>query len=385
MKHNLIVKHKHRNLNLRSKLNIHCVHMINNEHQAASIDISKIASSQEDNSSQNDQSCGSASTVYTKYEHLVDIYNNYQDFGVVFDALLSNSDAKHGWKVHFELLEHLRTLNRFHYAELNIRISYFVEFVIRSLDSLRSNLSKDALIFLKEVIPSAEVKDLPAEFISKIIPVICDKAISDKTFIKSEAKTTLKLIEQYCAGDVAIFALSTKSSDKNVVICELAFQSLCDLVKQMDNNLQFKITLGGCKALFHTIIKALYGKRAAMKKNAESVWLHLKKVLEQACELQSFLEIKVGLTRAEVAALLAINADKKKKGYEAGRAQFQNFMKERKMMIETDVINKRETPEVAILEHKATFFVPNPASSNHTTTVIAGYNKENMQREEEMR
>ena len=308
--------------------------MINSNQQPVLLDMCEISENLGNQTT--DPSNGSPNSVYTKFDQLTDFYAAYQDFGTVFDALRANTDSKHDWKVHFELLEHLRILNKFHYPELNLHLTWFTDFIIQCIDSLRSNLSKDALLFLTEVVPQTQVKELPAEFLSKIVPLICDKAISDLTFIKSEAKIALKSIEKHCAGDAAILALSEKSFDKNVAICELAFQSLCELVKTMNDNIQHKITLGGCKTLFRTLLRALHGKRTAMKKYAESSWLHLKAVLQKVCDIESFLECKVGLLKSEVTMLMGISANKKKKNYGNDRAQFQSFMKERKMMIESD-------------------------------------------------
>lgn len=284
--------------------------------------------------SPNSGELSSSSAVYTNYENLTNPYGNYMDFGVVFSALLSNSEIKHNWRIHFELIEHLRMLNKFHYFELNLRIKAFTSFIIQSIDNLRSNISKDALLFLKEVIPSSKFKELPAEFLSKIIPVLCDKAISDKSFIRAEAQNVLKLVEVFCVCDSAIVALIEKSFDKNPIICELAFKTLCDLIKQAKSEIQFKLTLGACKKLFKAIIKAIDGKRAIMKKGAEDLWLHLRQILEKECDIESFLKMKIGLSEKDVQMLMKITAEKKKV---IGRPNLQSFLKERKMMVEEDL------------------------------------------------
>lgn len=339
------------------------------------LDITKLDSSSEN--SPEDHGDNSSNSVYTKYDNLMDHYQNCMDFNVVFKALLSNADSKHNWKVHFELIEHLRTLNKFHYMELCSRLILFTDFIIQCIDNLRSNVSKDALLFLKEVLPSYKIKELPGEFLSKITPVLVDKSISDKAFIKTEAKKVLKELETYCADDVTIVALSHKCFDKNVIICEIAFQTLTDLIKHLGDNLQYRLTLGGCKTLFKTILKALEGKRMIMKKCAESLWLHLKQILGSACDIESFLEVKICLSKADIAMLMRISPPK----IAAPRPNFQNFVKERKMMLESNInvdntqnIQEEFVPIKHVLQHN--FAV----SNSNRMEIITG--KENQSEDE---
>lgn len=283
--------------------------------------------------SENSIETNASGSIYTNYADLVDVYQSHGNIGLALEKLVGmNINSKADWKVQFQLLEHLRILNKYHYAELNPKLFGFTDFIIQCIESIRSNLIKEALLLLQELFPNARMVPLPDEFIGKIVPVLCEKAVSDKGFIKIEARKAVKELELWCAGDASIIALAAKSSDKNAAICEFAFQTLCQSVKNLGDELHYKLTLGGCKVLFRAVLKALEGKRAVMKKQSEEIWLRLKTLLQKECTIESFLEDKIGLTREEVHLLMQVKSEKKT----AAKMNLQSFIKEQKMLIEKD-------------------------------------------------
>ena len=274
-----------------------------------------------------------SSSIYTKYEDLADLFPSQMSIEQMIDELMSkHASFKNDWKKQFETLECLRILNKYHYTELNPKILGFTDFIVSCIDSLRSNLNKEALLLLQELLPNSRSIPLPYTFIDKIVPILCEKSISEKGFIRLEARKVVKELELFCAGDASVIALVAKSFDKNVTICEFAFQALCQSIKNLGDDLQFKLTFGGCKVLFRAILKALDGKRAIMKKQSEEMWIQLRNMLQKECELESFLADKVGLTNQEVTLLMQINLEKKP----VARVNLHKFIKEQKMLIEKD-------------------------------------------------
>lgn len=316
----------------------------------------------------------SSSLLYTSYENLVDLYQGEDDLDVVLDKLAQRTKTDTDWKMHFELLEHLRILNKFHYLALNAKITVFPDFIIQNMDSLRSNLAKQALIFLQEVISNHKTKELPQEFLSIMIPLILDKTTSDKGFIKAEAKRVVKEIETNCAGDAAIVAFSLKSFDKNAAICEFSFQSLCETVKNLGADLQYKLTLGSCKALFRAILKALEGRRAVMKKQGEDLWRHMRSLLEKECIIESFLENKIGLNKQEVSMLSQIKVQRKS----APRPSFQSFIKGQKALMENNM-NVDNIPEEVLVSIKPK--LSNVRTDENKCMDIVSLGKENIKSE----
>ena len=315
----------------------------------------------------------SCSLVYTTYENLVDIYQVEDQLEPIIDGLLLRLDSEADWKSHFEMLEHLRIFNKFHYLDLHPKLTGFAEFIIQNLDSLRSGLVKEGLIFLREVILNSKTKELPQEFLSKVVPVLIDKSHSDKGFIRTEAKKVVKDLETCCAGDATVVVFSMKSFDKNAAICEFSFQTLCEIIKNLGVDLQFKLTLGSCKALFRALIKALEGRRAVMKKQGEDLWRHLRTLLEKECIIETFLENKIGLNKQEITLLSQIKFQKKV----APRPNLQSFLKVQKTMMEKNPnIERIQEEEVKAKPMAMDCSLEN--STNANTMEIISIGKENI-------
>lgn len=275
-------------------------------------------------------------SVYKKYDDLTDSFKGKENLESVIDDCLFEIEKKGDWKAYFELLEQLRVLNKYHYPTLHTKIAGLTDFIIQNIESLRSNLTKEALLLLKEILPSSKQKELPKEFISKIVPILCDKAVCEKRFINTEAKGAVKELEMYCAGDAAVQALSLKCFDKSGAVCEFSFQALCNLVKNPGDDIRNKLSLEGWKVLLKCLLKVLEGRRAAMKKQGEALWNHLKGVLEKEGDIEIFLETKVGLTKKEISTLMQIKMTEKKA---TPKSNIQSFIKEQKMLIESSPVN----------------------------------------------
>lgn len=112
---------------------------------------------------------------------------------------------------------------------------------------------------------------LPHHF-PPILRRLFDKAINDKQFLKQEAKNAIASMEQ---NDEALFehnlaGLNELCFDKNVHICELACQSLHNIVMKNKHNLT-SLTDTTFSPLIHTLSKCLQGKRAFLKKLAKEM------------------------------------------------------------------------------------------------------------------
>jgi len=75
---------------------------------------------------------------------------------------------------------------------------YFSEFVKGQVDNLRSNLSKNALLFLKEFSSHQRMSsyDTIGPFVKVVFPQALIKTVYEKNFIVAEAKRTIELAVQ---------------------------------------------------------------------------------------------------------------------------------------------------------------------------------------------
>lgn len=58
--------------------------------------------------------------------------------------------ASDDWKAQYEAVNLLRQLGKHHHAQLAVHLPLLADFVRAQVDNLRSNLMKNALLFLKE-------------------------------------------------------------------------------------------------------------------------------------------------------------------------------------------------------------------------------------------
>lgn len=54
------------------------------------------------------------------------------------------------WKAQYEAVNLLRQLSKHHHSQLAFHLPHLADFVRAQVDNLRSNLMKNALLFLKE-------------------------------------------------------------------------------------------------------------------------------------------------------------------------------------------------------------------------------------------
>ncbi len=82
-------------------------------------------------------------------------FSDLKDPGVVDSATLTSLAISEDWKHHYECLNLLRALNKYHrdylLSEEVLCGKLGVQFVKEQIDNLRSNLSKCALMLIKEV------------------------------------------------------------------------------------------------------------------------------------------------------------------------------------------------------------------------------------------
>ena len=284
------------------------------------------------------------SVTYTSYEDLPNFYCKNTSFEEIFQILLTNTKDKLDWKAHFDVVESLRILNKYHNIELLKFLNLFIPFLYQGIDSLRSNLSKNSLLFIKELIHYSNENSPSEELISKVLPLILDKAVSDKGFIKNEAKNVIKEFEKNGCWDVTINILGEKSFDKNPNVCELSVRTLLELVKNVKENLTQRLTKNALKIMFKTLAKNLEGKRALLKKMSEET---LKNILgyvsKNGSTMEDYLKYEMELGLSDINLIQKALQDKKNK---QPQRELLKFIQEKKMKIENNLLEDKKKYKV---------------------------------------
>jgi hypothetical protein len=148
------------------------------------------------------------------------------------------------------------------------------------IDNLRSNLIKNALLFLNEFFSVPILNEhqvaLTSSFVKAVVPAVLIKTVYEKNFIVNEAKKTLaSATKNALVVPDLIEVLVDGLSNKNISIAEYSVNYLGDAIKSVDINF---ILAGGSTVniLVKQLVIELDGKRMKVKKGAESIFTSLK-------------------------------------------------------------------------------------------------------------
>jgi hypothetical protein len=283
-------------------------------------------------------------SVYSAYEDLPRFYQDTTNFTELFRSLQQQAQEDLDWKLQFDAVENLRILNKFYAKELGDNINQFSLFIFKAIDNLRSNLSKNALLLVKEVYENFRHVAPNDDFVELTLPKILEKGISDKSFIKLEARNALKALENGGCYNSVIRVLCEKSFDKNVIVSELSFQTLVGSIKEAKENLGSRLNHNIIELLFQTLVGAINGKRAANRRLAEDLCQQLRKDFPvNEDELESYLKQQLNLKEGAKVIARAMQTKKEKA---SKVSDFSAFVREQKMKKEF-LEEKDKTPKEA--------------------------------------
>lgn len=288
---------------------------------------------------------GSALIVYATYEDLPNYYDeSTTDFNNVFEILHCLVKEDVDWRVQFDVVENLRIINKYSPKLFQTYLTQFSVFLQRCIDNLRTNLSKNTLLFMKELFLHFREINPSEEFLSVNLSKVIEKANSEKAFIKTEARSALKVLEKTGCSNSVVKVLCERTFDKNPQISELSFQTLAETIKEAKENLTGFLNQDYIELLFITIAKTIDGKRAASKRVAEELCQQLKGGLPGTeAELEGYLKGDMKLKDHD--ARLIVRAMQTKTVKTTNKADFSSFLKERKMKKELG--NKEEENKMA--------------------------------------
>ena len=108
------------------------------------------------------------------------------------------------WLSQFNAINNLRIMSKYHSDALMENLDSFTSFLKLSVDNLRSNISKNSLMFCTEFFTNSE--SLQNEkyqatmiiFLKTVLPSIFHRTVYDKVFIAREAKTAVSNCLKNC-------------------------------------------------------------------------------------------------------------------------------------------------------------------------------------------
>ena len=96
--------------------------------------------------------------------------------------------------------------------------------------------------------------------ILRIYPLILQLCLSAKNFIKTEAAKTIKVLSAHCLYDNAIIGFCREVFNKNLKICDIANDSLCKQIANIDQSLSYLHT-STLKEVLMTLAKVIHSGR----------------------------------------------------------------------------------------------------------------------------
>ncbi len=275
----------------------------------------------------------STTNTYTAFEDLQNTFQDMPNIRQIIEDIRCKVEFSDNWRDHFDAIESLRILNKYNSHETRLHLSFLVDFLQKSLESLRSHLSKNSIMLIKEVFQCYRDNKDSEKFLDQILPTILEKAVSEKGFLKSEARAALKALEKTGCNNNVINVLCRKSFDKNAIISELSFQSLAEIIQEAKENLTDKINHEHLRLLFSTIARSIDGKRAVNKRVAKTLCEELKNLFSgNGASFEVFLKEKMLIQESEVRIIIeSLNKNPKNT-----KQDLSCFIKTKKMKQETD-------------------------------------------------
>ncbi len=260
----------------------------------------------------------------------------------VWGKVVSLSQSK-DWKDNFEALNLLRTYNKFDYPALCGNLVSVAPFLGESVDSLRSNMMKNSLLFLQELFGWDRPEPQIDQMLAVVAPALVIKCGYEKQFIAKDAKNVVDLMTEHGRHPQTVQALQEGCLSKNTQLGDFSSEKLAKLIKNTDEawlNQHFATVV----PLVRQLKVDLENKRLKLKKNAEDILKHLKEELgEQG--LAEVFKAAFPDNEAAVKTLQSVFEAKQKKA--PASTGFRSFLKTKKQ--ETVTEQKAEDDAVPVI------------------------------------
>jgi hypothetical protein len=129
------------------------------------------------------------------------------------------------WHLQFQALDEFRRMNKFYLRSFVAAVPTYTEFLVCSVDNLRSGISKLSLMLLNEFFQgnheaSAELDAALLCLIEKVMPSVLLKTNYEKVFIQKEARDVMTQALQKCQHKELLKVLLDCQHNKQTVLIE---------------------------------------------------------------------------------------------------------------------------------------------------------------------
>ena len=143
------------------------------------------------------------------------------------------------WQLTFDAMIFFRALNKQNPSLLKIILPDFIKFLPKLSNSIRSGISKEAIILVGEILSNYinENTNNDFEIIAKLINILFQSATSNKKFIK---EASIELIENGFIKNTKYYNLNIISiiidlmKDKKSSVCEICYNTYENMIKIID-------------------------------------------------------------------------------------------------------------------------------------------------------
>ena len=178
-------------------------------------------------------------TKSVEYESLENLAEFQQDFNYesFFKGIKNILDDESQWLAQFEGMNDVRRFQKFYGEKSYSLLRDCFPSLLKLTSSIRSNLSKLALITTREYFIFHKYNHSELELIKRIIVAVLVQSASTKVFLKEEALGCLEQVvsnESFCNLEI-VSILVEEMSNKNLTVSENACCTAEKLIKKIPN------------------------------------------------------------------------------------------------------------------------------------------------------
>ena len=181
-----------------------------------------------------------AGCEYIEFENLVESNEKISDISSLVD-----SDS---WRENFQGLDLLRSVNKFRRNEIIENLSSLIDKISTFVDSPRSSLAKNALMFISECFST--YNSLLLQLALQISQLLLLKSVNEKSFIRIKALEGLENISNHYYSEPQIVSFfQSNCFHKAANISQNAFNYLKPMLTKIEPlaSLEICLAMEGCK------------------------------------------------------------------------------------------------------------------------------------------
>jgi len=245
-----------------------------------------------------------------------------------FVAQVQSELKSEEWTAQYDTLNVLRRLNKFHWSDLMPHLELLTPLIAEAVESLRSNISKNALLLVTEMFSFKREDGHNSHIVNYLIPVVFLKSINDKQFISLQAQRALSALSEFWLYEETLICLKERCEEKNARISVKAAEYLLKTVANLGEEFKNVNNVNNVLLQFTDLLNI---KRADTHRQVKKLFLKLQSIYGAASLMQSIESFGDSDITAKVKEVLRSTTKKT-----AGRGGFRAFLQRQKSAVVED-------------------------------------------------